>query len=109
MLNACEENYLGERTKQGIAVTPVMVDFSAWLASLPKDPASLLPEVLQTVSWGASIGSTVTIVNNSNTATSAFAQLAGGLAGFGQVTTIAIDVTTSRGNRDTFWYRVNTI
>jgi hypothetical protein len=107
MLNLCQKNYLGERSKASAAVTPVTVDFSAWLASLPKDPAISAPETVTTVAWAVSAGTGLTLTGQSLISPVAFAQLGAGTGGFGITGTVSVTATTSAGNTDVFWYKVN--
>jgi hypothetical protein len=107
MLNLCQATFLGERSKSSAAVTPVTVDFSAWLAGLPKDPAASTPETITSVSWAVSAGNAITIGAQALTSPVAYAQLSAGLGGAGVVATVIITPTTSAGNSEVFWYKVN--
>lgn len=94
-----------DREKKSTGVEPVNIDFTAWLAGLPKQPNSTTAEAVTAVAWTADNGVTVTGAVLLNPL--AYAQLNGGTVG--GVSTVSATVTTSLGNIEIFSYRVSIV
>ena len=91
-----------DREKKSTGVEPVSIDFTAWLAGLPKQPNSITVEQVDSVAWTANNG--VTVSGQDLLSPVAYAQIEGGIVG--GVSTVNATVTTSAGNVETFSYRV---